>query len=132
MGANNTCHNRIGKLDFFLGRQLVSYQKEDYTSTRVRPLPLRVIQALDTAAQGTTSRNITISNLTWVALFLLLQPGKYCKGRIDTDHYPFSIKDIKLFIVQQPYNSATVSNVVLAQANFVSLLFTTQNNGIKG
>ena len=87
---------------------------------------------MDTAAQGTTSRNIAIRDLTWVALFLILCPGEYCKGVTNTDQYPFSLKDIQLFIVQKPYNSATVSNAVLAQADFVSLLFTTQNNGIKG
>ena len=98
----------------------------------MRPLPLIVIQSLDTAAQGTISINISISNLTWVALFLLLRPGKYCKGSTGTEQYPFSLKDIQLFILQQTYNSATVSNAVLYQADFVSLLFTTHNNGVKG
>ena len=97
-----------------------------------RTLPLRVIQALDTATQGTTSRNIAIRDLTRVALFFLLCPGKYCKGGTNTAQHPFSIKDIQLFVVQQPYNSATVSNVVLSQADSVSLLFITQNNGVKG
>ena len=111
---------------------MLYYQRDDYPSTRVWPLPLRFIQALDTAVQGTTSRNIAISNLTWVALFLLLRPGEYCKGGIDIDQYPFSLKDIQLFTVRHPCNSATVSNAVLAQADFFSLLFTTQNNSVKG
>ena len=116
MGANNPHHNLMGKLNFRLGRQLASYQKEDSPSTRVRTLPLRVIQALDTASQGTT---------TWVAFFFLLFPGKYCKGGTDTNQQLFSLKDIQLFVVQQPYNAAKASNAVLAQADFVSLLFKT-------
>ena len=132
MGANEPRHNLMGKLNFFLGRELASYQKEDSPSTIVWTLPLRVIQAIDTFAQGTISRNIAISDLTCVAFFFLLRPGKYCKGGTDTSHHPFSLKDIQLFVVNQPYNAATVSNAVLSQADFVSLLFTTQNNGVKG
>ena len=98
----------------------------------MRPLPLRVIQALDTSAQGTTSINITIRDFICVTFFFLLRPGEYCKGGTATSQHPSSLKDIQLFVVQQPYNSATVFNVVLAQADFVSLLFTTHNNGIKG
>ena len=116
----------MGKIDFNLGCQLASYHKEDYPSTRMRPLPVRVIQALDTAVKETTKRNITVSNLTWVAFFLLLRPGEYCKGSTNTAQYPFSINEIPLFIVQQPYNITMASNAVLAQADFVSLLFTTQ------
>ena len=132
MGANDPCHNLMGKLNFRLGRQLESYQKENSPSTRVQTLPIRVIQALDTIAQGTTSRNIAIRDLTCVAFFFLLRPGKYCKVGTDTAQHPFSLKDIQLFILHQTYSAATESNTVLAQDNFVSLLFTTQNNSAKG
>ena len=146
---------------------MASYQKEDSPPPRVRPLPVRGTQTLDIESQGTASRNITISNLTWFSFFFLLRPskyykggtntaqgttvrniaisdlnsvafffllrlGKYCKGSTETVQHPFRIKDVQLFIGQQPHNSATASNSVLAQADFVSLLFTTQKNGVKG
>ena len=72
------------------------------------------------------------SDFTWVAFFSLLCPGKYCKGGTDTDQHLFSLKDIQLFVVRQTYNAATASNAVLDHANFVSLLLTTHNNGVKG
>ena len=87
---------------------------------------------MDTAAQGTTARNIAISNLTWVAFFFLLWPGKQCKGGNDTAQHPFRLKDVQFFIRQQPYNAATAFNAVLVQADFISLLFTTHKNGFKG
>ena len=87
---------------------------------------------VQSGAQGTTSRNITISNLTWVAFFLLLWPGKYYKGVTNTALHPFSIKDIQFFVVQQLYNATTTCNSVLDQAYFVSLLLTTHKNGVKG
>ena len=120
VGANNPRHNGMGKLNFWMVRQLSSYQKEDYPPTRVWPLPFRVIQALDTAAHGTTSINIAISSLTWFAFFFLFLLDKYCKG------------DVQFFIGQQPYNGATASNAVLAQAKIFILLITTQKNGVKG
>ena len=98
----------------------------------MRPLPVRGIQALDISAQGNTARNIAIRNLTWFALSFLLRPGKYCKGGTDTAQHPFRLKDVQFLIGQQTYNSATASNAVLDQADFVSLLFTTQKNGVKG
>ena len=122
----------MGKLDFRLGRKLESYQKKDSPPTRLRPLPVSVIQALDTAAQGTTTRNIAISDLTWVAFLFLLRSGGYCKGGTNTSQQPFRIKDVQFFIVQHPYNNATASNAVISQANFVSLLVTTQSNDVKG
>ena len=100
--------------------------------TRVRPLPVRVIQALYTVSQVTTARNIAVSDLTWVAFLFLLRPYKYCKGGTNTAQHTFSIKDVHFFIVHQPYNAATAFNTVLYQADFVNLLFTTQKNGVKG
>ena len=107
----------------------MSYHKEDSSPTRVQPLPVRIIQALDNTAQGTTLINITISVLTWVAFFFLLRPGKYCRGVTDTAQHPFRLKDVQFFIGQKPYNAVKLSNAVLAQAYFVSLLFTTHKNG---
>ena len=112
--------------------RLESYQKEDSPPTILWPLPVSVIQALGTAAHGTTLRNIAISDLTLVAFFFLLRPGKYCKGGADTSHHPFRLKDVQFSIGQQPYNVTMASNSVLAQADFVSLLFKTQKNGVKG
>ena len=122
----------MGKLNFWLGCQLASYQKEDSPPTIVWPLPVSVIQALDTAAQRTNARNIAISNITWVAFFFLLWPGEYCKGGTDTAQHPFRLKDVQLFIGQHPYNDVAASNTVITQAEFVSLLFTTQKNCVKG
>ena len=111
---------------------MASYQKENYTPTIVRPLHVIVIQAWDTAAQGTTTRNIAISDINRVAFFFLLRSGEYCKGVTNTAKNSFSIKDVQFFIGQKPYNAATAFNDVLSQDNFVSLLFTTQKNGVKG
>ena len=122
----------MGKQNFWMGRQLASYQKDDSPPTRVWPLPAVFIQALYTVAQGTTARNITISNITCVAFFFLIRSGKYCKGGTGTTQHPFRLKDFQLFIGQQPYNATKASNPVLTLADFAILLFITQKNGVKG
>ena len=132
VGAKYPRHKRMGKLDFRPGRQQASYQKEDSPPPRVRPLPVRGTQTLDIESQGTASRNITISNLTWFSFFFLLRPSKYYKGGTNTAHHTFRIKGIQFFIGQQAYNATSASNAVLTQTDFASLMLTTQKNGIKG
>ena len=94
VGANDPLHNRMGKINFWMGLHLESYHKEDHTPTRVRLLPVIVIQALDTTAQGTTAINISIRDLTWVALFSLLHPGEYCRGSNNTAQHPLRLKAV--------------------------------------
>ena len=74
VGSDNPRHICIRKLNFRLGHQLASYQKEYSPPTRVRPLPVNIIQDLYTIDQGTTPRNTAISNFTWVTFFFLIRP----------------------------------------------------------
>ena len=92
---------------------MVSYEKKDSPPTRVQPLPVSVIQAWDTAAQGTTARNIAKSDLNSVAFFFLLRSGKYCKGFTNTVQHPFRFKAVQFLIGQHPHNTSTASNAVL-------------------
>ena len=63
-----------------LTQQLSSYQKVYPPPTRVRPLPVHVVNTLDTTFHPGTPRQQVICDLTWVAFFFLLCPGEYCKG----------------------------------------------------
>ena len=67
----------------------------------------------------------------YAALFLL-RPGEYCAGGTDTVSTPFNLRDIQFFVRDQPTQPTTASATTCAAATFVSLLFTTQNNGVKG
>ena len=98
----------------------------------MRPIPVNVIQALDTATRGTTPRNIYICDFTWGTLFLIIRTREYFKRDTDNAHHSYQLKDVQLFIVQQPYNYATAPNSAQTEADLVSLLFMTQKNGVKG
>ena len=46
MGSNNPKHNKLGKLEFWLGRKLATYTKQDPPPTQVGLIPVSVLQAL--------------------------------------------------------------------------------------
>ena len=57
VGAKHPSHNSMGKLEFFLGRQISSYKKVEPPHTRVLPLSIHIVHALDTTLRpGTTSQ----------------------------------------------------------------------------
>ena len=89
VGASDQRNNKLGKIDFWLDRQLTTYAKQKPPQTRVRPIPVSVLQELNYAYQGGTAYQQAISNLAWIAYLFLLSPGDYCRGGADTAHHFF-------------------------------------------
>ena len=87
---------------------------------------------MDSAAKSGSLRDHAIADLAWVAFFFLLRPGEYCAGDTDTVTTPFNLRDIQFFVGNQPFQATTASSATCAAATFLSLLFTTQKNGVKG
>ena len=56
---------------------------------------------------------------------------EYCAGGTNTVTTPFNLCDIQFFVGNQTYQATTASAAICAAATIVSLLFTTQKNGIK-
>ena len=69
MGVRDPRHNKLGKLDFFLGQQLATYVKQDPLPTQFRPIPVSVLQVLDVAFQRGMECQRSIIDLTWIAFF---------------------------------------------------------------
>ena len=134
VGAINPRHSKLSQLDFRLGRKLATYAKQAPPPTRVCLIPVSILQALDSAYQGGTECQQAISDLAWIAFFFLPKPGEYCRGGADTAHHFFLLRDLHFFIGQHPFNAASpsASPSTRARADFISLLFTTQKNGVKG
>ena len=134
MRASDSRHNKLEQIYFWLGRQLATYSNQEPPPTRVRLIPVSVLQALDSAYQGGKERQQAIINLAWIALFFLLRLGKYCRGGANTAHHYPLLQDIQFFIRQQPFNAAlaSASPATRAREYFVSLLFTTQKMVSRG
>ena len=49
VGDSKPWHNKLGQLEFRTGQQLSTYAKQDPPPTRVRPISVSVLQALDSA-----------------------------------------------------------------------------------
>ena len=56
MGGDDPRHKRMGQIDFCLGRQITSYQKEYPPPIRVQPLPVHVVHTMDTTLHLGTPR----------------------------------------------------------------------------
>ena len=57
---------------------------------------------------------------------------EYCAGGTDTLSTPFNLRDIQFFVGNQPSQATTASATIFAAATFISLIFMTQKNGVKG
>ena len=87
---------------------------------------------MDSIAQGSSPRGREIADLAWIDFLFLLRPGEYCAGGIDTLSTPFNLCNTQFFVGTQPTQSTTASIYTCAATTFVSLIFTTQKNGVKG
>ena len=65
-----------------------------------------------------------------LAFFFLLRPGAYTATASDTT--PFRMCDVQLFIGPVRIDLTTADEQTLWSANFASLTFTTQKNGVRG
>ena len=64
-----------------------------------------------------------------IAFFFLLRTGKYTDSKSNTT--PFTLGDMHLVIGNRQLPLATATNAELNQAQFASLTFTTENNGVE-
>ena len=87
---------------------------------------------MDSAAKSGSPQDYAIADLAWIAFFFLLRPGEYYAGGTDTVTTPFNLRDIQFLVGNQPFQATTASAATCAAATFVSILFTTQKNGVKG
>ena len=87
---------------------------------------------MDSAAKSGSPQDQYIADLAWIAFFFLFRPGEYCSGGTDTATTPFNMPNIQFFVGNQPSQATTDSAATCVATTFVSLLFTTQKNGVKG
>jgi hypothetical protein len=131
MGAPDPRITLQGKMDFRLRRQLACYTKQDPPPDRVKPVPLAIIwHVLAVAIATGTIDNLAVANMIVLAFFFLLRPGEYTATASDTT--PFRMCDVQLFIGPVRIDPATADEQTLWSANFASLTFTTQKNGVRG
>jgi hypothetical protein len=84
-----------GQLDFRLQRQVKAFENEDLSATRVKSVPLQLVQHVVTAAHKSTSTSDAqkaIAGMACLAFFFLLRPEEYTytKTRHPSGYKPFT------------------------------------------
>ena len=125
--------NADHKIDFRLRRLWKAWGKEDPPPHRVKPIPLSVLRRIaDYAHNGLDDRRKAISDMIILAFFFLLRPGEYTYPGSKSDSSPFRLMDIQFFRGTRRINLSTCSDTDLRLANFCTLEFTNQKNGVRG
>lgn len=131
VGAPDPRKDAIGKIDFRLTRQLRSYDRSDPPPGRVKPIPFSVVSRIAMVASTSDSDSINaISDMVILAFFFLLRPGEYTANTSDTE--PFRLEDVRVRSGGIYLDIENCSFAELDSADFVTLIFTTQKNGVKG
>jgi hypothetical protein len=130
VGAPDIRLDTFGAIDFRVTRQLRSYGKEDPPPDRVKPVPIQVIVAVLVTAYATADAGSQcVADLCCIGFFFLLRPGEHTYA---PDNRPFHLADVKLFIGNRRLDLHNDPDADLQAATNVSLVFTTQKNGVRG
>ena len=125
-------NNKAGETEFRLYRQLRSYYRNDPAPVQVKPLPIKIIDHVYTAAIRGDHRQQYIADMLWVAFYFIMRPGVYCDAGTDNNSTAFRVCDAVFRRGSTTFNTLTTKLATLITADHVALTFTTQKNGIQG
>jgi hypothetical protein len=129
--ANDPRLTTRGTMEFRLGRQLRGYAKADPWPDRVKPVPISAVyHAANIARHHGTAESLAVIHMLYIAFFFLCQPGKYTAPT--ADNAPFRLQDVTFYIGNRSVLAPTATVDDLARATFVTLIFTTQKNAVRG
>lgn len=121
-----------GRLDLRIQRQLRAYAKHDDPPTRVKPVPLPIIQhAVDHCLLLGSPESIATADMLLLGFFFLLRPGEYAAST-NPDSAPFRLQDVHILHNNIRLDVHQASEHQLRTATAVALEFTTQKNGVRG
>jgi hypothetical protein len=130
LGAPDPRLASSGKHEFRIGRQLAAYSKADDPPTRVKPIPLQVIEHAVSIAHATASPpNKTAASMMLLGFFFLMRLGGHT---LTKDGCPFTLGDIVFQIGAYTYTASNIPLHLLDSTIFVTFTFKTQKNSVKG
>ena len=132
LGAADPRLDAAGKQDFRLRRMYSAWKKVDDPPTRVEPVPMIILLRSDEMLDHTNERDNATLDCIWIAFYFLLRPGEYIYSTSDSQT-PFRLCDIEFKLGGRHFFDAHLATTLqLLSADFVSLTFTNQKNGVKG
>ena len=131
VGAQDPRFTQQGELDFRLRRMFKGYSKADSPPSRVKPVPVPILQhVMAQAILANDPVNLALADMICLAFFFLLRPGEYTGTVSETQ--PFQLADVRFTIGHLPLSTSTATPDQLLTATFVTLEFTTQKNSVRG
>ena len=110
-----------------LNRQRKAYRKADPPPTKVKPIPVTLVEHAVHAHQDTEFRR-AVADLLIVGFFFLLRPGEHAYTK--ENNHPFRLQDVSFDTSQGTANAVLITPAALQTAIRVHLNFTTQKNGV--
>ena len=112
-----------GKLIFVLKHQFQSYKKENPPPTRVKPLPVELIEiAVQACHASNMAKDTCISNMITIVFFFLCCLGEHT---VTFDNKPFKLSNVQFYKEDKPVPIQTPK--LLHTADFLTLTFNTQS-----
>lgn len=127
LGAADVRKDNTGAVDFRLSRMFRAFGREDPPPHRVKPIPVSLIRYVVAHIPPDDVRAAAVADMIVIAFFFLLRPGEYTGTA--NDDTPFRLTDVQLFLGPRRLDLLTAP---IATATSVSLMFTTQKNGVRG
>ncbi|MGH7974648.1 MAG: hypothetical protein ACREBR_03915 [bacterium] len=130
MGTDDPRLTIDGRVDFRLRRLLKSYARADDPPARVKPLPLSLLHHVWAMAQAAgEAQPLAVADMAYIGFFFLLRPSEYAGTN---DHQAFRLQDIQLWAGGERLEVLRAPIALLQRADFATLTFTTQKNGVRG
>jgi hypothetical protein len=131
VGSADPRMNTFGKIDFRLTSLWRAWKQEDPPPHRVKPIPLKVLRRLtELALTSGEVPLLAVVDMIIIAFFFLLRPGEYTGASSNTTS--FTLKDTQLFVGRDRIAPALYADPLFDLADFATLEFTTQKNGVRG
>ena len=133
LGSADPRLNAFGAIDLRLSRQVRSYRRVDAPPTRVKPIPITLLQY---AAENTRTESnpspliLACADMMIIGFYFLMRSGEYAVANAES--HPFRLADIELYVGAHRLDINTAPLAVLRTATFVILCFTTQKNAVRG
>jgi hypothetical protein len=133
VGSPDPRLTRFGTVDPRLLSLFHAWSRLDPPPTRVRPLPLPLLQHTVTLARlCATPFSAAVADCLILAFFFLLRPGEYAGTPSRTLDNLFRLADVSLWLGSRQLDLLHAPVADLQAATFATLTFTTQKNGVRG
>ena len=109
-----------------------AYRKTDDPPTRVKPIPVQVLERIMSLAQNSVNAPLTVAqaDMIGLAFFFLLRPGEYTDDS-SAESTPFRLRNVQIFVGQRRLDIWRATPAQLYTGTRCALQFEDQKNCVR-